>query len=177
MNSSKDVVFAITEEVGRDITYVRQKSGEEGAFYFTGIEIGVLFGGSVLVTFLIGTLKGLTEEPTKAAGKELGKAVAQQIIKGLDAIAAEAQYKETDTERLLELAGQQQQELDAIRMDLANKLETGDLGRLVRTPIIYERERKEIEAYLLQNGFPQRKAVTHSERLAHTIQQEVLDRE
>ena len=48
MSSSKDLVFAITKDIGTDISYVRREHGEKGANYFTGIEIGILFGGTIL---------------------------------------------------------------------------------------------------------------------------------
>lgn len=69
MNSSKEIVTGITEEIGADISYVRRKHGNQDAAYFTGIEIGILFGGTILANFLLGMLKGATEEVTTARGK------------------------------------------------------------------------------------------------------------
>jgi hypothetical protein len=172
MTDSKDVVFAITEEIGTDITYVRQKYGEQRAAYFTGIEIGILFGGSILANFLVGMLKGATEEVTDAAGKGLGKELASRIIKQLRPLAEEAHYKETDTERLLKLADEHAKELDEIRKVLAANVEPAEMNRIVRTHITYERE--EIETHLRGNGFTEEKATLHSERLVRTIQEEFL---
>lgn len=172
MSDSKDVVFAITEEIGTDITYLRQEYGEQGAAYFTGIEIGILFGGSILAKFLIGMLKGATEELTDAAGNGLGKELASRIIKRLEPLAEETHYKETDTERLLKLADQHEKELDEIRKLLATNVEPAEMNRIVRTHVTYERE--EIETHLRRNGFTEEKASLHSERLVRTIQEEFL---
>src|SRR6185437_6524859 len=122
MNSSKDVVFAITEEIGTDISYVRLKHGEEGASYFTGIEIGVLFGGSFLAAFLIGMLKGVAEELASAGGKWIGKALARKLIEKLTPVADQTHFEDPDTERLLKLADAHQEELDSIRKTLAASL-------------------------------------------------------
>ncbi|HEY2170477.1 MAG TPA: hypothetical protein VGJ30_12680 [Candidatus Angelobacter sp.] len=171
MNSSKDVVFAITEEIGTDISYLRQKHGKEEAAYFTGIEIGVLFGGTILATFLIGMLKGAFAELTGAAGKQLGKSLAGKLIKKLTPIAEQTQFKETNTEQLLELAVKHQKELDALRRTIAGKLTSEVFEQLVETSVTYERE--QITIHLQRNGFTNEKAAIQSERLVRRIQQEL----
>jgi len=171
MNSSKDVVFAITEEIGTDISYVRRKHGEEEAAYFTGIEIGVLFGGTVLANFLIGMLKGAFAEITSAVGKQIGKSFAAKLIEKLIPVAEQTQFKETDTEQLLKLADHHQKELDAIRGVLASKLAPEEFESFVETNVTYERE--QVSIHLQRNGFTDDKAIIYSERLVRRIQQEL----
>jgi hypothetical protein len=174
MISSKDVIFAITEEIGTDISYVRGKHGDEEAAYFTGIEIGVLFGGTVLANFLIGMLKGAVAEITSAAGKRIGKSLVAKLIEKLAPVAEQTKFKETDTEKLLKLADHHQQELDAIRGTLASKLPPEEFKSLVETGVTFERE--QISIHLQRNGFTGDKAVIYSERLVRRIQQELKTR-
>jgi|SRR5579864_1523207 len=171
MNSSKDVVFAITEEIGTDISYVRQKHGEEGAAYFTGVEIGVTFGGTILATFLIGMLKGAFAELTSAAGKQIGKALVAGILKKLTPIAEHSHLQEIDTERLLKLAAQHQEELDGLLRTITGKLTTAEFNDLVEASVTYERE--QVILHLQRNGFPNEKAAIHGERLVRRVQQEL----
>jgi hypothetical protein len=124
VNSSKDIVSGINEEIGADISYVRRKHGEQGAAYFTGIEIGIIFGGTVLAKFLIGMLKGAGEEVTTAAGKQVGKTLAKKLIEKLTPIADETQFKETDTKQRSKAAESQEEELELVRTTL-----TGELGK------------------------------------------------
>ena len=171
MTSSKDVIFAITEEVGTDITYIRQKHGEENAAYFTGIEIGVLFGGTILANFLIGMIKGATEELTDAAGKGLGKELVATILKKLNPIAEGTRLKETNTEELLRLADQHQKALDEIRSTLASNLAPEAFRSIIGKSVSFERE--QIRIHLRQNGFTEEKAELQAEHLTLRIQQEL----
>jgi hypothetical protein len=173
MNSSKDVVFAIVEEIGTDVSYVRLKHGEEGASYFTGIEIGVLFGSAILANFLLGMLKGAVEELTTAGGTRIGKELARKLIGKLTPVAKQAHFKDPDTERLLKLADSHQEQLDSIRKELAAKLPPPEFEALMEANVTYERE--QIKVHLERNGFTHEKATLYSERLVRTIQLELKE--
>ena len=52
---SREMVFAIVDEIGPDIDYIRHKGGASATRqYFTGIELAIFFGTGALASFLVG---------------------------------------------------------------------------------------------------------------------------
>ncbi len=168
MNSSKEVVTGINEEIGADISYVRRKHGDQDAAYFTGIEIGILFGGTVLANFLLGMLKGATEEVTTAGGKQVGKILAKKLIEKLTPIANQTQFKEADTKRLAKVAESQEEELDLVRTTLIADLTKPEFDRLV--DVHSGSEMSQVSDHLSRNGFTTTKVEVYTERLVRRIQ-------
>ena len=168
MESSKDIVIGINEEIGADISYVRRKHGDQDAAYFTGIEIGILFGGTVLASFLLGMLKGAAEVLATAGGKHLGMSLAKKLIEKLTPIANQAQFKEADTKQLAKVAYCQDEELDLVRSTLIADLTKPAFDRLVDAHTLSEMS--QIRNHLVQNGFTTTKVEFYAERLVRRIQ-------
>jgi hypothetical protein len=173
MNSSKDIIYSVTEEIGADISYVRTKHGEVKAAYFTGIELGILFGGTVLANFLIGMLKGAIEELSKSGGKKIGQSLATKLIEKLTPIARQTQFRDADTKRINRIADTNSREIDAVRTELLAELTQSDLSGLIDAQTVYER--REIAEHLTANGFTSAKVTVYSERLVQRIQRELKD--
>jgi hypothetical protein len=171
VEKSKRIVLGINEEIGADISYVRRKHGDQDAAYFTGIEIGILFGGTVLANFLLGMLKGATEEVTTAGGKQLGKSLAKKLIEKLTPIANQAQFKEADTTQLAQLAASHEQELDSVCTTLIADLTKPEFDRLVDGQDALETA--QIRDHLARNGFTTKKVEIYSERLVRRIRLEL----
>jgi hypothetical protein len=168
VNSSKEIVTGINEEIGADISYVRRKHGEQQAAYFTGLEIGIVFGSSILASFLVGVLKGMVEELSTTGGKEVGKSLAKKLIEKLTPIADQTQFTEADTKQLAKAAESQQGELDLVRTTLIAEIGKPEFDRLIDAQTASEVS--QIREHLARNGFTTTKVEVYTERLVRRIQ-------
>jgi hypothetical protein len=168
---SKEIVVGINEEIGADISYVRRKHGDQQAAYFTGVELGILFGGTVLANFLLGMLKGAVEHLTTEAGKHVGKSLAAKLIEKLTPIANQTKFTEADTKQLAQVADSQERELDLVRTMLIADLTRPEFDKLVDAQTTHEAA--QISDHLKRNGFTTTKVVVYTERLVERIQRDL----
>lgn len=180
---SKEMVFAIIDEVGLDIDYIRNKEGSPaGRLYFTGIEVAIYVASGALASCFLGFAKGIFEEfgkevgkgivkeAGKAAGAGIGKAIIERLKGIVDRILKSTPESAQDAQQQSLLV---QQQLD--------ELIKGDLGKLVLTREAKDRELAytyaitEVKTYLLKSGLTEAIATAHSERVVKVIKTKLSD--
>ena len=180
---SKEMVFAIIDEVGLDIDYIRNKEGSPaGRLYFTGIELAIYVASGVLASFFLGFAKEIFEE----FGKEVGKAIVKEAGKATGAAIGKAVIERLKgiVNRILkstpESAQDAQQQSLLVQQELDDLIK-GDLGKFISTREVKDRELayvyavREVKTYLLKSGLTEAIATAHSERVVKIIKIKLSD--
>ena len=175
---SREMVFAIIDEIGLDIDYVRHKGGASAnRQYFTGIEMAILFGSGALASFLVGAAKGILQEFGKefakgivgGVGKAAGDKIGQALIKRLEGIVNRViRSTPASAEAAQDEGAEIQKELDlVIKTDFADLVST--TSAVMENQAVTEWSVSEVTTYLMKSGLGKEMATGHSERVVKVL--------